>query len=63
MSPSIPPYFQAQKEEQEKWDAGFRAGVQEVLDALQNKQTDETWDGPSQEWLDDLVKKMKNTYF
>jgi hypothetical protein len=61
MTPT-PPYFKSQMEEQKKWDAGFKAGIQEVVTALEESSSAEDLESPTKEWLKDFSNKVSNKY-
>ena len=61
MTPT-PPYFQSQMEEQKKWDAGFKAGVAEVVAALGDSVSSEDLEGPTKEWVKDFSAKVSKKY-
>lgn len=58
----IPPYFVTQMEEQKKWDDGFKAGISEVLSALEDARKDDNLEGPTKEWVADFNQKISNKY-
>lgn len=59
-----PPSFAAQKEEQAKWETGFKAGVLEVVNLLeeQAKKTPADLEGPTPEWTREFSTKVSNRY-
>jgi hypothetical protein len=58
----IPPYFQSQMEEQQKWDDGFKAGIAEVVNSLAESASSEELDGSTQDWVKDFTDKMTKKY-
>jgi hypothetical protein len=58
----IPPYFQSQMDEQKKWDAGFKAGIAEVIDKLDSSLNSDELDGPTKEWLENFSKTVSRVY-
>lgn len=60
--PKIPPYFAAQMEDQKKWDEGFKAGIAEVLNALQEGSTGSDLEGPTKDWVHEFSQKISNKY-
>ena len=58
----IPPYFAAQMEEQKKWDEGFKAGISEVLSALDDARKDDDLEAPTNLWVDDFKQIVSNKY-
>jgi hypothetical protein len=61
MTPT-PPYFQSQMEEQKKWDSGFKAGVAEVVAALEESVSAEDLEGPTKDWVKDFSAKVSKKY-
>jgi hypothetical protein len=61
MTPT-PPYFQSQMEEQKKWDAGFKAGVAEVVHALVENTISDDLEGPTKDWVKDFSDKVSKKY-
>jgi hypothetical protein len=61
MTPT-PPYFQSQMEEQKKWDAGFKAGVAEVIHALEEGASSEDLESPTKDWVKDFSTKVSKKY-
>lgn len=61
MTPT-PPYFIAQMEEQKKWDDGFKAGISEVLHALEESVNGEDLESPTKDWVIDFSQKLTNKY-
>lgn len=61
MTPT-PPYFQSQMEEQKKWDAGFKAGAQEIIVALEESISSDDLEGPTKEWVKDFSVKVSKKY-
>jgi hypothetical protein len=49
-------------EEQKKWDAGFKAGIQEVITALEEKSSAKDLESPTKEWVKDFSDKVSNKY-
>jgi hypothetical protein len=49
-------------EEQKKWDAGFKAGVAEVVAALGDSVSSEDLEGPTKEWVKDFSAKVSKKY-
>lgn len=61
MTPT-PPYFQSQMEEQKKWDSGFKAGVAEVVAALEESVSAKDLEGPTKDWVKDFSAKVSKKY-
>lgn len=61
MTPT-PPYFIAQVEDQKKWDDGFKAGISEVLHALEDSISGSDLEEPSKEWAREFSQKISNKY-
>ena len=61
MTPT-PPYFQSQMEEQKKWDDGFKAGVAEVVHALEDSSHSDDLEAPTKEWVRDFKEKISKKY-
>lgn len=61
MTPT-PPYFLAQMEDQKKWDEGFKAGISEVVHALEETSDSSDLEGPTKEWVKDFKEKISNKY-
>lgn len=61
MTPT-PPYFQSQMEEQKKWDAGFKAGVAEVIAALSESVSSEDLESPTKDWVKEFNDKFSRKY-
>lgn len=61
MSPT-PPYFITQMEDQKKWDEGFKAGIAEVLNALDDTATSSDLEGPTKDWVNEFKQKISNKY-
>ena len=57
-----PPAFASQKEEQDKWNEGFVAGVKEVLHELESKLDAEDPGGPTRKWVEETSAKLLNRY-
>ncbi len=58
----VPPYFQSQMEEQQKWNDGFKAGIAEVIDKLDSSVSSEEQGGPTKEWLENFSKTVSRVY-
>ena len=52
---TLPPYFQSSVEQQ-KWDAGFKAGLKEILPELEELK-EETTDATTAEKLEAIITK------
>jgi hypothetical protein len=57
---SYPPNF-VSKVAEEQWDAGFKAGLQEVLHALKLEDTDAKG-SPNEQWIKDFSDKITKKY-
>ena len=57
-----PPMFAREAEEQGKWDEGFKAGISEVLSALDDARKDDDLEAPTKQWVDDFKQKVSNKY-
>lgn len=57
-----PPAFASQKEEQDKWNEGFVAGVKEVLHELESKLDDQDPEAPTRKWVEETSAKLLNRY-
>jgi hypothetical protein len=49
-------------EEQKKWDSGFKAGVAEVVAALEESVSAEDLEGPTKDWVKDFSAKVSKKY-
>jgi hypothetical protein len=49
-------------EEQKKWDAGFKAGVAEVIHALEEGASSEDLESPTKDWVKDFSNKVSKKY-
>jgi hypothetical protein len=49
-------------EEQKKWDAGFKAGVAEVVAALSESVSSDDLEGPTKDWVKDFSTKVSKKY-
>lgn len=61
MTPT-PPYFLAQMTEQKQWNEGFKAGIAEVLHALEEGSADSDLEGPTKDWVHEFKQKISNKY-
>lgn len=57
-----PPAFASQKEEQDKWNEGFVAGVKEVLHEIESKLDAGDPEGPTRKWVEETSTKLLNKY-
>jgi hypothetical protein len=57
-----PPAFATQKEEQEKWNEGFVAGVKEVIHYLEETIDTDDSQGPTRKWVEETKAKLINKY-
>jgi hypothetical protein len=55
-----PPNFMSKLAE-EKWNEGFKAGVQEVIHALKEQSTDGAG-APNEQWVRDFSEKLEKKY-
>ena len=60
--PKIPPYFATQMQEQKKWDDGFKAGIAEVLSALEEGTVNTDLEAPTKDWVHEFKQKISNKY-
>jgi hypothetical protein len=49
-------------EEQKKWDAGFKAGVAEVVSALAENASSQDLEAPTKDWVKDFNEKISKKY-
>jgi hypothetical protein len=49
-------------EEQKKWDAGFKAGVAEVVAILEESVSSEDLESPTKDWVKDFSDKVSKKY-
>jgi hypothetical protein len=49
-------------EDQKKWDEGFKAGIAEVLNALDDTATSSDLEGPTKDWVNEFKQKISNKY-
>jgi hypothetical protein len=49
-------------EEQKKWDAGFKAGVAEVVHALSENASSDDLESPTKDWVKDFSDKVSKKY-
>jgi hypothetical protein len=49
-------------EEQKKWDAGFKAGVAEVVAALSESVSSEDLESPTKDWVKEFNDKFSRKY-
>lgn len=57
-----PPAFASQKEELDKWNEGFVAGVKEVLHEIENSLDANDPESPTRKWVEETSAKLLNRY-
>jgi len=57
-----PPTFASQKEEQDKWNEGFVAGMKEVFHEMETNLDVNDPEGPTRKWVEQMSVKIQSKY-